>query len=85
LLSAPGETQVRLLGGLTGANARQESVENRSARESTHPSGTAAAKKANWKIACLQLATISSTTAVLIALGVGLANATTRDAAGRTI
>ena len=60
---------------------------------------TAAEKNANRKIGYLRLATVSSTTAVLIALGMGVAhtnapaaghpcfvrNATTRDAAGRTI
>ncbi len=60
---------------------------------------TAAEKKANRKLGFLRLAMVSSVTAVLIALGMGVAyvnipsaghpcsvrNATTRDAAGRTM
>ncbi len=60
---------------------------------------TAAEKKANRKLGYLRLAMVASATAVLIALGMGVAyvnipsaghpcsvrNATTRDAAGRTM
>lgn len=60
---------------------------------------TAAEKKANRKIGYLRLAMVSSATAVLVAIGIGIAhvnapaaghacsvpNATARDAAGRTM
>ncbi len=60
---------------------------------------TAAETKANRKLGFLRLAMVSSATAVLVALGMGVAyvntpsaghacsvrNATTRDAAGRTM
>lgn len=60
---------------------------------------TAAEKKANRKLGFLRLAMVSSVTAVLVALGMGVAylnvpsaghpcsvrNATARDAAGRTM
>ncbi|MCV7443985.1 hypothetical protein AWB91_03375 [Mycobacterium paraense] len=60
---------------------------------------TAAEKKANRKLGFLRLAMVSSATAILVALGMGVAyvntpsaghpcsvrNATIRDAAGRTM